>query len=337
MSNAPIDTRWFSRTFAIAEPLFLLVAFSLIAAQLAPLLGLATRADRDAILFGEDGPRWLDAAWAETQWLTLRFGLTLAAAWVIAAWRGGPTRLEASLSAGGRSLFNLMAIGVGVCLVMMIPIRIAHAIDFYIPLGDRTPMWDLMAGTEMTWEFWVFMAASSFAIVPIVEELLFRSYMLGRFGENFTVGGAMLLTAVLFWVSHGQYMTGDPYLALHSFFGFSNALILAWMTLHTRSIIPAITAHALFNMPGEFAWHVGWVVAALFVLIAWRKTAWRYTKDFFALLATTREWLFLLVAALVITALAFAIRAEPNARYALVGVVFLLFLAGLFRRRKKAQ
>lgn len=335
--EAPIDTRWSSRALAIAEPLFLLAGLSIVAAQLAPLLGLATRADRDALLFGEAGPQWLPAAIAETEWLSLRFGLTLLIAWAIAAWRGGPTRREASLSTGGQSPLKLIGIGIGVCLVMFIPIRAAMAIDFYVPLGDHTPMWDLFPQNEMTWEFWVFMAASSFVIVPIVEELFFRAYMLGRFRENFSAGGAAILTTVLFWVAHGQYLTGDPYLSFHSVMLFIGAFIMAWVTLKTGSVIPALSAHVLFNVPGQFAWHAGWVVAALIVLVAWRRTAWAYAKDMIALLASTREWIFLLTAALVIVALAFAIRSDPNIRYAAIGLFLLLFLASLVRRRRKAQ
>jgi membrane protease YdiL (CAAX protease family) len=330
-----IDRRWSSRTLAVAEPLFLLVAISLIAAQLAPLIGLATRADRNAILFGEGPPDWLAAAIAESEWLGLRFGLTLLAAWAIAAWRGGPTRREASLSTGGHSVIALIAMGMGVCLVMLLPVRLATAIDFYHPLGERTPMWDLMARSEWTPEFWLFMAASSFVIVPIVEELFFRAYMLGRFRENFTAGGAALLTAVLFWIAHGQYITGDPYLAFHSVSVLLCSIVMAWMTLKTGSLIPVLTAHVLFNIPGQFAWNAGWVVVALVTLVAWRRTAWRYLKEIFALLATTREWLFLLVAAAAVTALVVLIRAEPNARFVAVGVFFLLFIGGLLRRRRR--
>lgn len=330
-----IDRRWSSRALAVAEPLFLLVAISLTAAQLAPLIGLANRDDRNALLFGENGPDWLAAAIAESEWLGVRFGMTLLAAWAIAAWRGGPTRREASLSTGGHSIIALMAMGVGVCLVMLLPVRLAMAIDFHIPLGERTPMWDLMARSEWTPEFWLFMAASSFVIVPIVEELFFRGYMLGRFRENFTAGGAALLTAVLFWISHGQYITGDPYLAFHSVNVLLGAIVMAWMTLKTGSLIPALTAHVLFNVPGQFAWNAGWVALALVVLVAWRGTAWRYLKEIFALLATTREWLFLLVAAVIVTSLVVLIRAEPNARFVAVGVFFLLFVASLVRRRRR--
>lgn len=330
----PSDTRWSSRALAIAEPLFLLVAFSLIATQVAPLIGLATRAGRDALLFGEGGPQWFNAAIAESQWLSLRFGLTLAVAWAVAAWRGGPTRREASLSTGGHSLIGLIALGVGVCLVTLLPVRLATAIDFYYPLGDKTPMWALFEHAEMNFEFWLFMAASSFVIVPIVEEVFFRSYMLGRFRENFTAGGAVLLSSVLFWVAHGQYLTGDPYLAFHSLFAFIGALVLAWLTIRAGSIIPAITAHALQNVPGTFAFHAGWVVLGLIVAIAWRRSAWRYLKEFVALIATTREWLFLLVAGLAVTALVTAIRSDPRATYAAAGVFLLLFLASLARRRK---
>lgn len=329
-----IDPRVSSKVLAVAETLLLLVGFSLIAAQIAPLIGVPTREDRNALLFGDGPPQWLAAAEAETLWLVLRFGLTLLAAWAICAWRRGPTRREASLSFGGRSPLELIGLGLGVCIVMQAPLHAMWAVHLVHPLGQNTEMWALFQRSEWTLEFWLFMAASSFVLVPIVEELFFRGYMLGRLGENFSAGGAVLLCGVLFWVSHGQYLSTDPFLLAHSVSTLVGATILGWLTLRTGSLVPALTAHVAFNIPGNIVFHGAWVAAAFAILLIWRKTTWRLLVDYARLIASTREWLFLIGAGAAVLGLVLLLRAEPRALYPAIGVFLLLALASIARRRK---
>ncbi|GAM96688.1 hypothetical protein U91I_00308 [alpha proteobacterium U9-1i] len=327
------DTRISSRMFGIAETLFLLAGFSLIAGQLAPLIGVPTRSDRNALLFDTPIPQWFAAAEAEAQWLGLRFGLTLLAAWLICAWRRGPTRREAGLSFGDRSPLALIGLGLGVCLVVLIPVHVAQAIHSVHPLGANTPMWDLFARNEWTPDFWLFMAASSFVLVPIVEELFFRSYMVSRLRENFSAGGAVILSAILFWVSHGQYLNTDPYLMMFSISALIGASMLAWMMVYTGSVLPAVAAHMLLNIPGDTWYHVGWVIAGVAILICYRRTAARLFMDYARLIASTREWLLLVAVGAVMFALVLFIRSEPRSVYPVAGLFLLLALASLTRRR----
>lgn len=333
----PRDPRASSKVFAIAATLLLLAGSSIIAAQVAPLIGVPTREDRNALLFGDGPPQWLAAAEAETMWLILRFGLTLLVAWAICAWRRGPTRREASLSLGGRSAPELIGLGLGVCIVMQAPLHALWTVHLVYPLGQNTEMWALFQRSEWSWEFWLFTAASSFALVPIVEELFFRGYMLGRLRENFSVGGAVLLCAVLFWVSHGQYLSTDPFLLAHSVSTLIGATVLGWITLRTGSLVPALTAHVAFNIPGNIIFHAAWIVAALAILLFWRRSAWRLLVDYARLIASTREWLFLIGAGAVVLGIVLLLRAEPRALYPAIGVFALLALASLTRRRKPKE
>lgn len=330
----PRDPRFTSKVFAVAETLFLLAGFSLIAAQIAPLIGVPTRGDRNALLFGDGTPQWLAAAEAETMWLCLRFGLTLLVAWAICAWRRGPTRREASLSLGGRSPLELIGFGLGVCAVAQAPLHALWVAHLIHPIGQNTEMWSLFQRSEWTLEFWLFMAASSFVLVPIVEELFFRGYMLGRLRETFSAGGAVVLGGVLFWVSHGQYLSTDPFLMAHSISALVVATILGWMTFRTGSLVPALTAHVAFNIPGNIAFHAAWVVAALAILLIWRRTAWRLLIDYGRLIASTREWLFLIGAGAIVVAIVLLLRAEPRVLYPAVGAFLLLALASIARRRE---
>jgi len=330
--SAPQDPKPIARLTAFAETVILLVAGSLAAAAIASALGLAGRDGRDALLFGAGGPRWIEAGGAETQWLLLRFGLTLALAWLICWWIGGPSRQLAGLSRGGRSLRDLIGFGVVMGVLLAAAPFGLRVLNEMFALGENTPFWNLMARHEWTPAFWLYMAASSFVIVPIVEELFFRSYMLGRYRMHFTAGGAVLLSAALFWVSHGQYIKADPLLITNSVLVFISAAILAWSAIRTGSVLPAIIAHAIFNIPMTSPFRVAVVVlAVLLVVMLWARIR-AAASDFFRTLATTREWIFLAVLIGLLTALAFIVRAYGQALIPLAGAIALLALWGLIRR-----
>lgn len=258
--DQPQDPKLIGRLSAFAETALLLVAGSLVAGAIARETGLGQRDARDELLYGEAGPQWLAAASTEAQWLILRFGLTLLAAWLICWWIGGPTRKLAGLSRGGRSLGDLIGFGVVMGVLLAAPPFGLRVLNEMYAIGEGTPFWRLMAESEWTLEFWLFMAASSFVLVPIVEELFFRSYMLGRYRMHFTAGGAVLLSAAVFWVSHGQYIQADLNLIINSAMAFITAAILAWSVVRTGSVLPAIIAHMIFNLPMSQPFLIGVVV-----------------------------------------------------------------------------
>jgi len=333
----PEDPKLIGRLSAFAETALLLVAGSLIATALAPSLGLSTRAMRDELLYGAGGPHWLAAAGAETQWLALRFGLTLLAAWLICWWIGGPDRKLAGLSRGGRKLADLIGFGVVMGVLLAAPPFGLRVLNEALSLGEGTPFWRLMAESEWTPAFWLFMAASSFLIVPIVEELFFRAYMLGRFRMHFTAGGAVLLSAAVFWVSHGQYIQADLNLIINSVLAFVSAAILAWSVIRTGSVLPAIIAHMIFNLPMSQPFLIGVVVLAFALIILRWAPIMRAGANFFATLASTREWIFLAALIAVLAGLAFLVRAVEGAVLPLVGAFLLLTLWGLIRRAPWAR
>lgn len=333
--DQPRDPRLTSKIFAVVEPLFLIGALAVAASQLAPLLGLPTRDERNAFLYEAATPQWIDASITEATWLCFRYGLTLLIVWAVCVWRRGPTRREAALSTGGHSPLKLIGIGLAACLIVLAPHRVVMAIHAVHPLGANTPFWDLMARTEWTPDFWIYMAVSSFVLVPIIEELYFRAYTLGRHRESFSTGGALILGAVFFWVAHGQYIVADPYLAFNSAYVFVGTLMLGYITVRTGSIIPALAAHMLLNVPASLPFLIAWVVAGVVLLFALRKTVGAYLRDFLALIAATREWMFLIGAAVAIAGLVTAVRMQPQLLLPAAGLLGLVFLAGLFRRRPR--
>lgn len=81
---------------------------------------------------------------------------------------------------------------------------------------------------------------AALAVVPaIAEELAFRGVVLGALLRRMSAPGAVLLQAVLFALLHGSMFRLLPTLVL--------GLLLGLLTLRTRTLWPAMAAHALNN------------------------------------------------------------------------------------------
>jgi membrane protease YdiL (CAAX protease family) len=335
--DEPRDTKTIARLSAFAETALLLIGGSLVARALAKALSLGNRDERDALLYGPDGPDWLAAAGVEAQWLLLRFGLTLLIAWLICWWIGGPSLRLAGVTRGERSWADLIGFGTVMGVLLAAPPFAGRVLNEIYGLGENTRFWDLMARHPWTVEFWIYMAISSFLLVPIVEELFFRAYQLGRFRMHFSAGGAVLLSAAFFWVSHGQYLRDDPYLLANSAMVFVSACIMAWSVVRTGSIAPAMIAHVIFNIPMSTPLRLSVVALALALIVLLFRKLHTAASDFFRTLASTREWLFLIGVTLLLTGGAFLARAYEQALIPLVAVFAVIVVWGLIRRAPWAR
>ena len=76
-------------------------------------------------------------------------------------------------------------------------------------------------------------------IVPIVEEIVFRGFMLNELRRGWGLLFSAIVSSVLFGVLHGT--------AVWALFAAVLGLLLAWIALRTRSIYPAIAAHVGIN------------------------------------------------------------------------------------------
>jgi membrane protease YdiL (CAAX protease family) len=122
------------------------------------------------------------------------------------------------------------------------------------------------------WEFWLFSAVMSWALIPVLEELFFRGYCQRRLAEDWGNGPAIIATACLFTFEHTQYQIPNVYnvgmiLGLFlSAVGFG--VIFAW----TRSLFPAIVAHMIFDIPMTPKWQ-GLLVIVLVIssFFIWRR------------------------------------------------------------------
>lgn len=324
----------FVRVGMIAE-LVLLIAASAIAARfLAELAGIPGPGASAGFLFGQSPPQWIEAALADTSALVLRYGPAFGAA-VLLSWLGGaPDRMRAGLTRNSRPVGSLIMTGIALGFLAGAPavaLRYVHEIFVW---GASTPFWDLMRQTPWDGGFWLYVAVSSFLLVPLFEELLFRGYALGRLRAAFSAGGATLISAILFWMAHGQYLRADPFLLLNSAALFAMALALAWSVLRTGSLIPAVIAHAIINIPLQPQFMLGFLgVAGLILVIRLRAVA-EFCADAIRALAAMPEKKMALAITLIAAAALIAARAIPEILPVLVIAAGLTALTGLILQNR---
>jgi len=88
---------------------------------------------------------------------------------------------------------------------------------------------------------------------PLVEEILFRGVLLSALTKRWRVGGSVVISALLFAVSHLPSMQWQWY-ALPDLALLAGAL--AWLRLRTGSLWPAVLAHGVNNLLAVVAWFV---------------------------------------------------------------------------------
>jgi len=152
------------------------------------------------------------------------------------------------------------------------PVLVHTLVDAVHPLGAMAP-WR-QAFFDMSWrrwQFWLFAGILSYALIPVVEELLFRGYYQRRLAEDWGDGPAIIGVACFFTFAHPQYLIANAYnitmIASLLCLAIGLGVVFAW----TRSLVPSMIAHAIINVPLTPLWQgVLLVVFAIGAFFVWR-------------------------------------------------------------------
>jgi membrane protease YdiL (CAAX protease family) len=172
---------------------------------------------------------------------------------------------EYGLTRAAAPLGRLLLLGLATALVAFWPTRLLEILNTLTPLGETAPWRQAMFDMSWRrWEFWLFMAAGSYIVPPIVEELFYRGYCQRRLAEDLGQGTAIATVATLFVFSHSQYLIANAYN-----FGMIVSLLIGALGLgilfaYTKSLIPSMAAHALINIPAAGVWQ--WIVLGIMVI-----------------------------------------------------------------------
>lgn len=323
------DTVFPARIAAIAEPGFVLIAGTLLAR-----IGLSQLrvVSAEHYLYDLQVPDFRSAAFIQLLQLTVRYGIVLALAVGLGAWRRRQSARSYGLTLQQRGLANLTGVGILLGLIASLPGQILRLIAAYVHLGPGTRFWALEARVPWNLDFWLYMAVGSYAVVPIFEELFTRGYLLGRVRESFSAGGSLLATTVFFTVAHGQYRHADA-LAIGSQVSlFVWAAICAYAVYRTSSLVPAIVAHAMSNVPMtlEFRWAM--LAASVFALTLWREAVSSWLRAIAEILRSIDDWSETAVALVAIVVILISIGVAPIMPFVWLVVLGACSLVGIRHR-----
>ncbi|MEQ1808991.1 MAG: CPBP family intramembrane glutamic endopeptidase [Terricaulis sp.] len=303
-----------------------IVAALLVQQSLSPNLGEALGLTNGA------APDFLAASAAITVQFVAQYG-AMAALIILFALVRGRTRLRHYAIAAPREGWR-RTINSGVVaglLVGLIP-ALVFVLQDVAPIGQNTPLWAVLREARSDWTFWLFMAAGSFVLPPLLEEFAWRGYALGRLSEGFSPGGALVMTTLVFAMLHVQYLRADAAMALTLVGLILASLAFGFLTLRSGSLVPAIIAHVIINFPLPTEGNMAKIALGLGVLIVFRRAIGAELKIWGRTIWSAAT-LAVLPAIVVIGALIAAAMLIPNGPYWIGGLSLGLLVVLLFLKR----
>lgn len=200
--------------------------------------------------------------------------------------RRGPAAY--GLTRAGRSWPALLVAGVATVATTALVVWPASTLLLvdavcHLNLGETVPWRQALFATSwQRWQFWLFTAVMSWALIPVVEELFFRGYCQRRLAEDWGDAPAIIGTAFLFTFTHGQYLKLNAYnvtiVASLLILAIGFGTVFAW----TRSLIPAMVAHAIIDVPMTPPWQVAFLIAFVIGGVVLRRRAVAVVKHVFS-------------------------------------------------------
>ena len=248
-------------------------------------------------------------------------------------WRGRGTLATYGLTRAGLSWKMLISAGFVTAALSECPVVIHTLVDAVHPLGSMAPWRFALFNMSWTrWQFWLFAGIMSYAVIPVVEELLFRGYYQRRLAEDWGDGPAILAVACLFTLSHKQYLIANVYNVTLILSLFCLAVGLGVVFAWTRSLFPSMIAHSIINVPMTPAWQgILLAVFAVIIFLGWRRGLAAIRQVFSGL-----NLLVALLLAILLGAYALSFSMIPGKASCAVVLLALAVVLGLVHRRKRA-
>jgi membrane protease YdiL (CAAX protease family) len=239
------------------------------------------------------------------------------------------------LTRAGHSWRWLFFAGLSTAFLSECPVLIHSLVDAVHPLGAMAPWRQAIFDMSWRrWQFWLFAAVFSYAVVPVVEELLFRGYYQRRLAEDWGDAPAIIGTSCLFVFAHRQYLILNAYNITMVASLFCLALGLGTVFAYTRSLIPSMITHAIINIPMTPRWQVGLlIVFVLGLVVAFRIGSYHAIKKVFRHAPLASCILLAIVCAL------YVITSQRIAFFATIAIALLIVAVVLeyFERKRRTS
>ena len=267
------------RAAALLEVTGVFVAGNIAASYLGQWLGVRSLAPMLESALQTPAPDLVPLAAALLKALAVQYACLLPLAFGIGWWHRRRPSSGYGLTTADQPFASLVAIGLlGFCVVAL-PFKGLWILQQHVHLGAGSFWWALFA---KTWNpsFWFFFALGSFVVPPLIEELFFRGYCQSRLEEDFGGASAVVIAALFFVFSHGQYHQASILSVATMVCLVPVALGIGYVYLRTRSLVPSIALHAALNFPTKGMYDILLPVAMVVALLVFRRRWPSAVRDF---------------------------------------------------------
>jgi membrane protease YdiL (CAAX protease family) len=239
-----------------------------------------------------------------------------------------------------RPILGNILTGIVLFSVSELPAKILTAVDHVLPMGAKATTQLIAFSSDWSnYKFWIFMAVGSFVLIPLVEELFFRGYVQTRLAEDYGAPTAILVTAMFFMFSHGQYYeTLSPWTVGMIMTGVFSALAWGYVFYKTRSLIAPIVAHVLINFPVSGAADYILPVAMAILVVVFRKPIVSAIRDFVLMVKTdshSRLGTIVVIIGMTLYAVLVSLSQDMAILISIPALITALILIGVSKSKKK--
>jgi membrane protease YdiL (CAAX protease family) len=257
------------KTAALLEVLGIFIAGNFTAGYLGPLLGVKPLGALFQSAFNSTEPDFVTLSIGWFQVVSVQYACLLLPAFAVGWWRRRWGLAHYGVTTGGQSVWFLVGLGLVAFALVALPLKLLWVAKRLIPLGPKPAYWALL---EKSWtpSFWLFLAVSSFAFNPVLEELFYRGYCQTRLEEDFGGIGAIVIVALFMTLGHNQYHQLSI-LSLSTIIGMIPLVVgMGYLFWRSRSLVPAIILHGAVNLPTKGIYDFLTPAVMLTVLVLFR-------------------------------------------------------------------
>ena len=269
---------------ALLEVLGVFITGNFAASHLCPLIGVKPFGLALQSALNTTEPDFIAMSVGWLQVICVQYACLLPPAFAIGWWRRRLRLRHYGVTRAGKPVLQLVFLGLLVFALVALLIKLLSLAKRLIPLESGPAYWALL---DKSWtpSFWLFMAVSSFAVTPMLEELFYRGYCQTRLEEDFGGVGAIVIVTLFLTLGHSQYhhLSSLSIGTIFALIPFS--LGAGYVYWRSRSLIPAMILHAAVNVPTKGIYDFVLPAVMIAVLILFRQKWLILVQDFCRLMA----------------------------------------------------
>lgn len=221
-------------------------------------------------------------AFASGLLIFMRLASAAAIGFALLYFRTGKTPRDAGLSRNKQPLQQLLRQGLMLGFLSSFLIGLLFLVHSIIPLGEGLAAWWTYDEQTINWAFLISLLGTSMLIPPLCEEILIRGYNRVRLVESFGPMSGVILTGLIFGLSHTRYLQADGLMLLFMIEILISSVLWTYVAQKTGSVIPSMVAHALSNGIASAILFDVWIpfVGVSIAVLFFRAEIWQLLKDF---------------------------------------------------------